>query len=96
MSDMTCRQGKRRGNNPNCRIHLTRWPVTALAEKHRRQDHHPWLPGPHASPWYSGELLRYYADWRIESCAEEIFDCMSSGIPYKHAENRIVARQPAG
>jgi hypothetical protein len=30
----------------NSRIHLTRWPVTALAEKHRRQDHHPGLPGP--------------------------------------------------
>jgi hypothetical protein len=32
--------------SPNCRIHLTRWAVTALAEKHRRQDHHPGLPGP--------------------------------------------------
>ena len=30
----------------NRRIHLTRWAVTALAEKHRRQDHHPGLPGP--------------------------------------------------
>jgi hypothetical protein len=29
----------------NC-IHLTRWAVTALAEKHRRQDLHPGLPGP--------------------------------------------------
>jgi hypothetical protein len=28
------------------RIHLTRWAVTALAEKHRRQDHRPGLPGP--------------------------------------------------
>ncbi len=30
----------------NSRIHLTRWAVTALAEKHRGQDHHPGLPGP--------------------------------------------------
>jgi hypothetical protein len=30
----------------NSRIHLTRWAVTALAEKHRRQDHRPGLPGP--------------------------------------------------
>jgi hypothetical protein len=30
----------------NYRIHLTRWAVTALAEKHRRQDHHSGLPGP--------------------------------------------------
>ncbi len=31
---------------PNSRIHLTHWAVTALAETHRRQDHHPGLPGP--------------------------------------------------
>ena len=30
----------------NRRIHLTRWAVTALAEKHRRQDHRLGLPGP--------------------------------------------------
>jgi hypothetical protein len=30
----------------NRRIHLTRWAVTALAEKHRWSDHHPGLPGP--------------------------------------------------
>jgi hypothetical protein len=30
----------------NNRIHLTRWAVTALAEKHRRQNHRPGLPGP--------------------------------------------------
>jgi hypothetical protein len=28
------------------RIHLTRWAVTAPAEKHRSQDHRPGLPGP--------------------------------------------------
>jgi hypothetical protein len=30
----------------NSRIHLPRWAVTALAEKHGRQDHHLGLPGP--------------------------------------------------
>jgi hypothetical protein len=30
----------------NNRIHLTRWPVTALAEKHRRQNHRLGLQGP--------------------------------------------------
>ncbi len=30
----------------NCRIHLTRWVVTALAEKHSSSNHHPGLPGP--------------------------------------------------
>jgi hypothetical protein len=34
------------GRASNSRIHLTRWPVTALAEKHRRQDHRLGLPGP--------------------------------------------------
>ncbi len=27
-------------------IHLTRWAVTVLAEKHSQQNHHPGLPGP--------------------------------------------------
>jgi hypothetical protein len=31
---------------PNSRIHLTGWSVTALAEKHRGQDHLLGLPGP--------------------------------------------------
>jgi tellurite methyltransferase len=43
--------------------------------------------------WISGELLTYYHDWRIEFCTEEIFDCMSSGVPHQHAVNRVVARK---
>jgi hypothetical protein len=31
---------------PNSRIHLARWAVTALAEKHRKQDLRLGLPGP--------------------------------------------------
>jgi tellurite methyltransferase len=46
-----------------------------------------------AHKWLSGELLTYYHDWLIEYCAEEIFDCMSSGKPHKHAVNRIIARK---
>jgi len=42
----------------------------------------------------SGELMNYYWDWEILYCTEEIFDCMSSGIPHKHAVNRIIARKP--
>jgi tellurite methyltransferase len=53
-----------------------------------------------ANKWISGELFTYYHDWKIEFCGEEIFDCMSSGVPHQHAVNRIVARrqtsQPAG
>lgn len=43
--------------------------------------------------WYSGELLNLYRDWKIEYSVEEIFDCMSSGIPHKHAVNRVIARK---
>ena len=50
--------------------------------------------------WISGEILTYYHDWKIEFFAEEIFDCMSSSVPHRHAVNRIIARkdtsQPAG
>jgi tellurite methyltransferase len=48
---------------------------------------------PGAEPWLSGELLTLYFDWRIEYCAEEIFDCMSGGIPHQHAMNRMIARK---
>jgi tellurite methyltransferase len=44
-------------------------------------------------PYRSGELMSYYWDWEIVWCTEEIFDCMSSGIPHKHAVNRIIARR---
>ncbi len=46
-----------------------------------------------AYPWKSGELMSYYWDWEILYCTEEIFDCMSSGVPHKHAVNRIIARR---
>jgi tellurite methyltransferase len=49
-----------------------------------------------AHRWVSGELLTHYGDWRIEFCAEEIFDCMSSGVPHQHAVNRVMARKEAG
>ncbi len=48
-----------------------------------------------AHKWISGELLTYYHDWKIEFCNEEIFGCMSSGVPHQHAVNRIIARQEA-
>ena len=46
-----------------------------------------------AHKWLSGELSTYYHDWLIEYSVEEIFDCMSSGEPHKHAVNRIIARK---
>ncbi len=48
---------------------------------------------PNAHPWKSGELYTHYHDWQIEWCTEEIFDCMSSGVPHKHAVNRMIARK---
>ena len=47
---------------------------------------------PGAEPWLSGELLTLYHDWKIEYCTEEIFDCMSGGIPHQHAMSRMIAR----
>jgi tellurite methyltransferase len=49
---------------------------------------------PTAQQWQSGELFGYYHDWRLEYCTEEIFDCNSSGVPHKHAINRMIARKP--
>jgi len=49
-----------------------------------------------AHRWISGELLTYYHGWRIEHCTEEVFDCMSSGVPHQHAVNRVIARKDAG
>jgi tellurite methyltransferase len=41
----------------------------------------------------SGELMGYFWDWEIIYCTEDIFDCMSGGIPHRHAVNRIIARK---
>ena len=43
--------------------------------------------------WKSGELFTHFHDWYIESCSEYVFDCNSSGIPHKHAANRLFARK---
>lgn len=42
--------------------------------------------------WKSGELFTYFHDWYIEHCTEYVFDCNSSGIPHRHAANRLFAR----
>lgn len=46
-----------------------------------------------ACKWISGELFTHYSDWKIEFCKEWIFDCESSGIPHKHAMNRLIAKK---
>ncbi len=44
-----------------------------------------------SNKWFSGELLSHYRDWRIEYTSEDIFDCMSSGVPHQHAMCRVIA-----
>lgn len=46
----------------------------------------------HSYLWKSGQLFTYFHDWYIEHCTEYIFDCNSSGIPHRHAANRLFAR----
>lgn len=59
----------------------------------------PFIPrAPDGEPtrafsYRSGELMGYYWDWEIAYSTEEVFDCMSSGVPHKHAVNRIIARR---
>jgi tellurite methyltransferase len=60
--------------------------------------HKPFIPPapdgePTAHHWISGELFTHYHDWHIDYCTEEIFDCMSSGVPHQHAVNRIIAQK---
>jgi hypothetical protein len=49
-------------SKPNSRIHLTRWAVTALAEKHRRSDHRPGLPVPRRHQ-PAGDANVMWQDW---------------------------------
>jgi len=46
----------------------------------------------YAYHWKSGQLFTYFHDWYIEHCEEYVFDCNSSGIPHRHAANRLFAR----
>ena len=46
----------------------------------------------HSYLWKSGQLFTYFHDWYIEHCTEYVFDCNSSGIPHRHAANRLFAR----
>ena len=46
--------------------------------------------------WISGELFCYYADWRICSCEERIFDCFSGGVPHQHCMDTMYALKQTG
>jgi tellurite methyltransferase len=48
---------------------------------------------PTACKWVSGELFTHYHDWLIQDCSEVVFDCNSSGIPHKHAMNKLLAKK---
>ncbi len=47
----------------------------------------------HSYHWTSGQLLMFYQDWFIEDFLDYISDCNSSGIPHKHAANKMYARK---
>lgn len=58
----------------------------------------PWIsPAPDGEPgehsFRSGELLGYYGDWEILWCTQEIFDCMSGGVPHQHCTDRVLAKK---
>jgi len=55
--------------------------ITAPPEKEENSFH-----------WKSGQLFTYFHDWYIDNCMEYIFNCNSSGIPHRHAANRLYAR----
>jgi len=46
----------------------------------------------HSYFWKSGQLCMYFHDWYINYSTENIFDCNSSGIPHRHAINRLFAK----
>ncbi len=46
-----------------------------------------------ARVWLTGELFTFYYDWKVEWCVEEIFDCNSSGVPHRHAVDRLLVRK---
>jgi len=48
---------------------------------------------PNSFKWISGELFTHYENWLITECSEVIFDCNSSGIPHKHAMNKIITQK---
>ncbi|GGO00579.1 methyltransferase domain-containing protein [Saccharibacillus kuerlensis] len=49
---------------------------------------------PYAYSWHSGELARHYHDWLLADSSEIVFDCMSSGIPHRHAMSKLIAQKP--
>lgn len=41
----------------------------------------------------SGDLARFYYDWEIIYCEEQIIPCNSANIPHRHAISSIIARK---
>ena len=44
-------------------------------------------------PWHSGELFMHYHDWKLHTCKEIIFDCVSGGTPHQHCMDIMVAEK---
>ena len=45
------------------------------------------------TPWYSGELMKYYHDWLFHKNEEIFFDCNSGGSPHKHCMDVLIAEK---
>ena len=43
--------------------------------------------------WKSGELFTFFADWKVESINEVIFEDNSGGIPHYHCMDTIICRR---
>ncbi|MBP2629940.1 MAG: transcriptional regulator, family [Firmicutes bacterium] len=43
--------------------------------------------------YMSGDLAKFYHDWEILQCEEQIIDCNSANIFHQHAVNYIIARK---
>jgi len=46
-----------------------------------------------ADPWYTGELARFYRDWKILKMEEDTFPCESGGIPHVHCMDIVIAEK---
>ena len=45
------------------------------------------------SLWKTGDLFRYYGDWKIHYIDETIFKCSSSSLPHYHCMDTILAEK---
>lgn len=45
------------------------------------------------TPWRTGELMTYFADWKVLSVEESIFEDDSGGTPHLHCMDTVIAER---